>query len=86
MRTRDASVATMIVWVFLVAGLAVLARSVNLEVVFVLFLLSLLAVTELTDTVYARPRHLLAMRIVIAVGVVLFGVLIAHKVMVILSS
>jgi len=76
----------MIVWVFLVAGLAVLARSVNLEVVFVLFLLSLLALTELTDTVYACPRHLLAMRIVIAAGVVLFGVLIAHKVMVILSS
>ena len=86
MRTRDASVAAFLICTFLLAGLAVLSRSVNFEVFFVLVLLVLLALTELSDTVYARPTHLSAIRILIAGGIVIFGLLIAQKVMVILRS
>lgn len=73
-------------WVFIVIFFMVLARQINLEIFFVLWLIGLLIVTELTDTVYSFPRYLQYRKGIIAAGVVIFGIIVARKVLEILSA
>ena len=63
-----------------------LAQSVDLEIYFVLFLIGILIVVELIDTISATPRYLANLRYIIAIGVVLFGWIVATKVLEILAS
>ncbi len=73
-------------WVLLVAGFSALAASVDLEIYFVLFLIGLLIIVELIDGTATAPRHLRRLKYVIAVGVVIFGWIVATKVLEILSQ
>ncbi|MDD1675863.1 MAG: hypothetical protein LUQ17_04160 [Methanomicrobiales archaeon] len=73
-------------WSFTVLFFMILAGQMNLEIFFVLWLIGLLVITELTDTVYTLPRHLRYIRYLIALAVMLFGAIVAKKVLEILSS
>lgn len=84
--TRSTTAITLSLWIFLVLLFMVLAQTVNLEIFFVLWLIGLLVLTELTDTLYTLPRHLRYARYLIAVGVILFGILVARKVLEILGA
>jgi hypothetical protein len=83
-RTRVTVILTL--WLFAVLFFMILGLQMNLEVFFVLWLIGLLVLTELTDTTYTLPRQLRYVRYLIAAGVIIFGVLVAKKVMEILSS
>lgn len=86
MERKDAALIALTVWLLVVAGFAVLARSIDLEVYFVLALIGLLVIVELIDPAYARPSHIRRVRYLIAVGVIIFGAIVVRKVMEILAS
>jgi hypothetical protein len=67
-------------WLFLVVSFMLLARSLDLEILFVLWLIGILIVVELVDPAFSRPRYLQWIRYIIAVGVAIFGYIVALKV------
>jgi hypothetical protein len=84
--TRVRAAVILALWLFAVLFFMILGLQMNLEIFFVLWLIGLLVLTELTDTVYTLPRQLRYVRYLIAAGVVIFGALVAKKVMEILGS
>jgi hypothetical protein len=84
--TRARAAIALIVWIFIVLFFMILALQINLEIFFVLWLIGLLVLTELTDTRYTLPLYLKYVRYLIAGGVVIFGVIVARKVMEILGT
>jgi hypothetical protein len=80
------AVAVLVIWLLLVLFFMILARNLSLEIFFVLWLIGLLVVIELVSPAFVRPSHLRAVRYVIAAGVVVFGVIVAEKVMEILAA
>ncbi|WP_255331647.1 hypothetical protein [Methanocalculus taiwanensis] len=85
-RSKHLAAAAISIWIFIVIFFMILAESPDLEIIFVLTLISMLVIAELADPVHIRPRFLSRFRYVIAAGVILFGAIVAHKVMEILSS
>lgn len=83
---KDLAAIALAVWLFCVIFFMVLAQQLNLEIFFVLWLIGLLVVTELTEPVYITPPHLRYRRGIIAAGVIIFGIIVAHKVLEILST
>lgn len=86
MKKKQVAAVALAAWVLTVTGFMILAQSVDLEIYFVLFLIGLLIVVELIDTISATPRYLTHLRYIIAVGVVIFGWIVATKVLEILSQ
>lgn len=83
---KDHAAIALTAWLFIVILCMVLSHQLNLEIFFVLWLIGLLIVTELGGTVYASPRHLQYRRGIIAAGVILFGIIVARKVLEILTT
>jgi hypothetical protein len=85
MKKKQAAACALAVWMLAAAGFMILARSVDLEIYFVLLLIGLLIIVELIDTTSVTPRYLSHLRYVIAVGLVFFGWIVATKVLEILG-
>ena len=85
MRKAHLAVIALAAWLFIVAAFMLLAGRVDLEIFFVLWLIGTLVVVELTDTRFVQPRPLRYMKFMIAAGIVLFGAIVAQKVLEILS-
>ena len=73
------------VWGLVVAAFMLLNRTLDLEVFFVLALIGLLVVVELADTSTLQPAHIRRVKYVVAAGVLVFGWIVANKVMEILA-
>lgn len=73
------------IWLIIVCIFMLIARVVNLEIFFVLWLISILIIIELIDARYGKPKYLRYLTIVIAGGILLLGVIVTQKVMVILG-
>lgn len=61
-----------------------LARSFDIEVLFILWLIGILIIAELIDTRYVRPGYARMIMIIAGAGTVLFGIIVLRKVWVIL--
>lgn len=85
-RSKQYAAAALAIWMVIVIFFMILAESPDLEILFVLTLIGMLVIAELADPVYIRPRFLRRFRYIIAAGVLLFGVIVAHKVLEILGS
>lgn len=85
MRKKHLAVCLLAAWVLMVIGFMILARTLDLEIFFVLWLIGILVVVELASDHFATPRHLQVQKLVIAAGVVLFGAIVARKVLEILA-
>jgi len=83
---KHLAVIILVIWLCLVTFFMILAQHVDIEVFFVLWLIGILVIVELIDPLFATPRFLKYLKYVIATGVVLFGVIIAQKVLEILST
>lgn len=80
------SIAALIIWTLLVILFMLLAYQVSLEIFFVLWLIALLIVAELVDTTTVQPQATRFLKYCIAVQVIVFGAIVARKVMEILSK
>lgn len=86
MMKKHLAISALAAWVILVIGFMVLARTLDLEIFFVLWLIGILIIVELASDHMATPRYLSILKMVIASGVILFGVIVARKIMEILSQ
>lgn len=73
-------------WFGIVAFFMVLNRALDLEVYFVLGLIGLLVLVVLIDPPYVQPRHMRRVKVLVAVGVAVFGYIVVMKIMEILAS
>lgn len=85
MRKKLAAAIVLSLWLILVSIFMLLARRFDLEIFFVLWLIGILVIVELLDTRTVRPAYLNYLKYIIAAGILLFGVIVAHKVMEILA-
>jgi hypothetical protein len=74
------------VWLFLILAFMVLARTLDLEIYFVLWLIGILVTVELLAGIAATPRYQRILHLVIAAGVVLFSLVVARKILEILQQ
>lgn len=84
--TQRLPVIVLIIWFAVITAFMLLNQALDLEVFFVLALIGLLVVVELIDTTTVQPRYLRRIKYVIAVGVLLFGYIVASKIMEIIAS
>ncbi len=84
-RTRETIVVVLVIWSLVVAAFMLLNRALDLEVFFVLALLGLLVLVELTDTSTVQPGPVRRVKYVVAAGVLVFGWIVANKVLEILA-
>jgi hypothetical protein len=83
---KQLAIAVLVTWLLLVIFFMILARNLNLEIFFVLWLIGLLVIVELISPAFVRPSYLRYLRYIIAAGVIVFGVIVAQKVMEILAA
>ena len=83
---KELAIAALVIWLLLVIFFMILARNLSLEIFFVLWLIGLLVIVELISPAFVRPSYLRYLKYVIAAGVVIFGAIVAQKVMEILAA
>jgi len=83
---KQLAIAVLVIWLLLVIFFMILAPSLNLEIFFVLWLIGLLVIVELISPAIVWPSYFRYLRYVIAAGVIVFGAIVAQKVMEILAA
>jgi hypothetical protein len=88
MRVSKKHIATfsLIIWLLIIIFFMILSQNLNLEIFFVLWLIGLLVIVELIDPPFSQPRYIRYIKYVVAAGVVIFGVIVAQKVLEIIGS
>ena len=85
MRKEHIAIIALAVWLTLISVFMLLAQSVDFEIFFVLALIGFLIIVELIAQKYVQPGYLRYIRYLLAVAIVIFGLIVAQKVMEILG-
>ncbi|MDN7025346.1 hypothetical protein FGU65_10650 [Methanoculleus sp. FWC-SCC1] len=83
---KYAALLVLTVWLFLVVGAMILNQYLSGEIFFVLWLIGTLVIVELATPAFSRPEYQSYLRYAVAVGVILFGYIVALKVLEILGE
>lgn len=83
---KSLAAGVLVIWLMIILLFMILAQSLNLEIFFVLWLIGLLIIVELVDPAFVQPRYIRAVKYVIAAGVIVFGVIVAQKVLEIINA
>jgi hypothetical protein len=86
MKKKFLAAVVIAVWLIIISVFMLLAWRIDLEIFFVLWLIGLLVIVELMDTRFSLPPYMRYLKYVIAVGILLFGVIVVEKVLEILSK
>ena len=86
MQRKQLALVALIVWLFTLILLMILSLHLDLELYFIFGFIGLVIIAELTDTIYAKSRHQLYLRYIIAASMVIFGTISTWKVLEILSA
>jgi hypothetical protein len=86
MKKKVLSAIAMAAWLILISIFMLLTYRVDLEIFFVLWLIGILVIVELTDTRFSLPSHLRYIKYLVAGGILIFGGIVTLKVMEILSK
>jgi len=86
MRKKKLAFLGLMIWLILVIGFMLLAGTLDLEIFFVLWLIGILVIAELASDASAHAGYMRYLRYVIACGVVMFGVIVAVKILEILNT
>ncbi|EHQ34462.1 hypothetical protein [Methanoplanus limicola] len=73
------------VWLAIVVIFMALANILNVEILFVLWLIGILVIIELIDSPYLSTSYIRNLKVVISAGVGVFGLIVAFKVLEIIS-
>ena len=85
MRREQIGIIVFAGWLLLISIFMLVASMVNFEIFFVLSLIVLVIIVELIAPKYIQPRYMRYNRYIIAVGIVIFAVIVAEKVLGILG-
>jgi hypothetical protein len=86
MKKKVLAAVVMVIWLFIISAIMLLARRVDLEIFFVLWLIGILVIVELMDTRFSLPPYLRYIKYLVAAGIILFGGIVAQKVLEILAK
>jgi hypothetical protein len=86
MKKKVLSAIAMAAWLIVISIFMLLTYRVDLEIFFVLWLIGILVIVELTDTRFCLPSHLQCVKYVVAGGILILGGIVTLKVMEILSK
>ncbi len=81
MRKQQLAIIALALWLCLAAGFMLLAHRVDPGIFFVLGLIGMVVIMQFMQSYYVQPGYLRFIRYVIAVGLVIFGVIVALKVL-----
>ncbi|WP_321507934.1 hypothetical protein [uncultured Methanoregula sp.] len=84
MKKKALAIVVITLWLILISIFMVLAFRIDLEIFFVLWLIGLLVIVELADTRFSLPPHMRYVKYIVAVGIVIFGIIVVKKVLEIL--
>lgn len=85
MKKKDLAIIVVTIWLIVITVFMLLAARIDLEIFFVLWLIGLLVIVELMDTRFTLPPYMRYLKYVVAAGILLFGGIVAMKVMEILA-
>jgi len=85
MRKQQIAIIALAIWLTLITIFMLLAQSVDLEIFFVFSLIGFLIIVELIAPKYIQPGYLRYLQYILAVAIVIFGLIVAQKVMEILG-
>ena len=85
MRKQQIAIIGLALWLTLVSGFMLLVQRFDLGIFVVLGLIGLVVIVQLMQSYYVQPGYLRYIRYVIAAGLVMFGVIVALKVLDILG-
>lgn len=73
-------------WVVILLTFMVLSSTINLEILFVLWLIGLLVILELADFIYLQPKYIKYIKMLSAAGVLVFGLIVILKIVEIIAK
>lgn len=76
----------LVAWLVIVIFFMILARNLNVEIFFVLWLIGLLVIVELIDPPFSQPQYMQYIKYLVATGVIVFGAIVAQKVLEIINT
>jgi uncharacterized membrane protein YadS len=79
MRKQQIAIIALALWLTLVSAFMLLAQRADLEIFLVLSLIGMLVIMQLMQSNYVQPGYLKYIRYLTAAGIVMFGVIIALK-------
>jgi hypothetical protein len=81
MKKKILAVITLTIWLMVISIFMLFAYRIDLEIFFVLWLIGFLVIVELMDTRFSLPPYMRYLKYVIAAGILLFGGIVARKVL-----
>jgi hypothetical protein len=81
MLKKQIAIIVLVLWLTLITFLMLLAERFDFIEFFVLGLIGLLVIVELTEPTYVQPRYFHFLKYVIGVGIVIFGVIVVQVAM-----
>jgi hypothetical protein len=85
MRKQQIAIIALALWLTIVSVFTLFTQRVDLGIFFVLSLIGMLVIVQLMQSYYAQPGYLKYIRYLIAAGIIIFGVIVALKVLDILG-
>jgi len=85
MRKQQIAIIALALWLTIVFFFMLLVQRVNLEIFFILSLIGMLVIVQLMQSYFVQPGYLKYIRYLLAAGIVMFGVIVALKVLDILG-
>lgn len=76
----------MTAWVVIIVTFMAFSYIINLEILFVLWLIGLLVTVELADSMYLQPTYMKSIKMITAISVFIFGIIVALKVLEIIAK
>jgi len=73
-------------WIVIIIAFMALSSIINLEILFVLWLIGLLVAVELADSTYLQPLYMKYIKIIAGTGVFIFGIIVVLKVLEIIAK
>lgn len=73
-------------WVSIIILFMASASTINIEILFLLWLIGLLVTADLTGTVYLQPGYMRNVSILTAIAVSIFGIIVILKILEILAE
>ena len=80
MRKQHIAIIAFAVWLTLISLFMLLAQSFNFEIFFVLFIIGFLFIVELITPKYIQPGYLRLIKYVLFAAILIFGIIVALKV------
>jgi hypothetical protein len=81
MTRRNLLLISIVLWLYVVIGAMLANEYLDLELLFVLWLIGLTVVTQVAALPYAEPAYLTRQKYLIIVGVVIFAHIVAVKIL-----